>query len=138
MQNTPRNAAFDASQEIRHRSESEGREARSTGIGGNEEISKTDRPQTSPKQPKRKSGNPEAEVGEPKSRKWYLDSFQMKRSNFDNVSDLFTLQNSISTTTGHASNIRKLGSIDEVVILSSGNTDTLYLNLKAKCPFVLP
>jgi hypothetical protein len=56
--NTPRDAAFDASQEVRHRSESEGRETRRTRTDGNEEISKTDNPPTPPKQSKRKSSEP--------------------------------------------------------------------------------
>jgi hypothetical protein len=36
--------------------------------------------------------------------------------NLDYVADLFTLENTIATTSGHASNIQQLGTVDHVVI----------------------
>lgn len=33
------------------------------------------------------------------------DTFQMHRPNLDNMTDFFTLQNAVSTATGHTSNI---------------------------------
>jgi hypothetical protein len=62
----PQNAGFDATQEIRHGSESDGSET-STRADGGEEPSKADNPLTRPEQPKRKYGELEADLREPKS-----------------------------------------------------------------------
>ena len=40
----------------------------------------------------------------------------MHWTNLDNVPDLFTFQNSVSTTSSHLSDIQKLSAIDEVVV----------------------
>jgi hypothetical protein len=68
-QKTPQDAAFDACQEIRYTSESEGREARSTRTDGNEERSMTANPPAPSKQLKRKSSELGADVWEPKSKR---------------------------------------------------------------------
>jgi hypothetical protein len=66
---TPRSAAFDASQEGRHRSESGERGARSTKADGNEAMYKTDNLLAPPKQPKRISGDLNTDARESKSRR---------------------------------------------------------------------
>jgi hypothetical protein len=62
-------AAFDASPEVAQMFESEGRNAISTRADGGGEISKTDNLPTPRKQSKRKSGDFEADMREPKSRR---------------------------------------------------------------------
>lgn len=44
------------------------------------------------------------------------DTLEMHWANLDDVSRLFTLENTISSASGHASNIQEFGSIDEVVV----------------------
>jgi hypothetical protein len=59
-------------------------------------------------------------------------------ANLDDVSNLFTLQNTISSTTGHTSYIQQLGSVNHVVILASSNANTSSLDLEAQAALVLP
>jgi hypothetical protein len=68
-QTTPQNVGFDPTQEIRHGSESDGNDTRSTRANGSEEASKTDNPLTCPEQSKRKRGDLETDMREPKSRR---------------------------------------------------------------------
>ena len=68
-QTTPQNVGFDATQEVRHGSESDGSDTRSTRADGSEEASKTDSPLTRPEPSKRKRGDLETDMGEPKSRR---------------------------------------------------------------------
>lgn len=66
---TPRSAAFDASQEGRHRSELGERGARSTKADGNEAMYKTDNLLAPPKQPKKKYPVTSTQTRESKSRR---------------------------------------------------------------------
>lgn len=44
------------------------------------------------------------------------DTLQMHGANLDHVTNFFALENAISTTTGHASNVQQLGTVDHMVI----------------------
>jgi len=66
------------------------------------------------------------------------DTLQMHRANFDHMSNLFALQNAVSSPSGHTSHVEQLCSIDHVVIFATGNTDTTSLDLKAKTAFIFP
>jgi hypothetical protein len=68
-QTTPQNVGFDATQEVRLGSESGGSDTRSTRADGSEEASKTDNPLTCPEPSKRKRGDLETDMREPKSRR---------------------------------------------------------------------
>ena len=44
------------------------------------------------------------------------DTLKMHRSNLDHMASLLALQDTITTTTSHASYVEKLGTIDHMVI----------------------
>lgn len=44
------------------------------------------------------------------------DTLQVHWSDFDDVSDLFTLQDTVSSTSGHASHIQKLRTVDHMIV----------------------
>ena len=44
------------------------------------------------------------------------DAFEVHWANLDNVSSLLTLQDTIPTATGHASDVQKLGAVDHVIV----------------------
>lgn len=84
-------------------------------------------------------------------------TLEMHRANLDNFASLFAFQDTISSASCHSCNVEKLCSVDHMVIFfklglvkatietrdtkhtfSSGNAETLGLNLKAKASFVFP
>lgn len=94
--------------------------------------------------------------------KYIPDTFQMHWANFHNMAKLFALENSITSTAGHASYIEQLCTIDHVVIcgggkksqskeylqltlssrneltFSSSYTHSLRFHLVAETPFIFP
>lgn len=66
------------------------------------------------------------------------DTFQMHWTNLDDMLLLLALEDTVTSASGHASNIQELGAIDHVVIFSSRNTSTLDVNLEAQSSLVLP
>ena len=50
------------------------------------------------------------------------DAFQVHWTNFDNVSGLFALQDPVTTTTGHTSDVQELGAVYHMIILSKSVT----------------
>lgn len=48
------------------------------------------------------------------------DTLQVHGTNLDNMANLFTLQNSVSSSSRHAGHVQKLGAIDHVVIYEIG------------------
>lgn len=66
------------------------------------------------------------------------DTFEVHGSDFHNVPRFLALQDTISTTTRHASNIEKLGAIDERVVLTSRDAYTVCFNLKAQTALIFP
>lgn len=66
------------------------------------------------------------------------DTLEMHRSDLDHMSSLLTLKNTVATTTRHSSDIEKLGTINEVVVLPSCNADAIRLYLEAQATLVLP
>lgn len=92
--------------------------------------------------------------------KYIPDTFQMHRANFHHMAKLFALENSVTSTTGHASYIEQLCTIDHVVVcgkrksvkrispinlfpqneltFSSSYTHSLRFHLVAETPFIFP
>jgi hypothetical protein len=66
------------------------------------------------------------------------DALQMHRPYLNDMPNLLTLQNTISTATGHTGDIQELCSVDHMVIFTPSDTDTSGLNLKAQAAFVFP
>jgi len=66
------------------------------------------------------------------------DTFQMHWANLDHMLLLLALEDAIPSTSGHASNIEELGTIDHMIILSSSNTGAFDINLEAQSSLVLP
>lgn len=66
------------------------------------------------------------------------NTLEVHRTNLDHMARLLTLQDTIATTTRHASNIEKLRAIDHVVILTSCYTNAICLNLEAQAALILP
>ena len=66
------------------------------------------------------------------------DTFQVHRPNLHDVARLLALQNTITTSTRHASNIEKLRAVDHMVVLASCNANPVRFDLKAKTAFVFP
>jgi hypothetical protein len=80
----------------------------------------------------------------------------MHRANFHDMSNFLALQNAISTTTSHASNIQQFRAVDHVVILrkleknfimeepnrqqtfSSSDADAARLHLETQATLILP
>jgi hypothetical protein len=44
------------------------------------------------------------------------DALQVHRANLYNMANLLALQDTISTTSGHTSDVKKLGAVDHVII----------------------
>lgn len=66
------------------------------------------------------------------------DAFEMHSSNFDDDSLLFILEDTITLSTGHATYVEQLGTVNHVVVMSSGDADTTSVHLEAKGAFVFP
>jgi len=86
------------------------------------------------------------------------DTFQMHWANLDHMLLLLTLENAITSASGHTSNVKELGSINHMVVFSnqqskqipfalrdksrptfsSSNTSTLDINLEAQGSLILP
>lgn len=62
----------------------------------------------------------------------------MHRTDFNNVSSLFALQNAVATTPRHAGDIQQLGTVNHVVVFTSRHADAFGLNLEAQAAFILP
>lgn len=69
---------------------------------------------------------------------WNPNTLQMHWPDLNNVPLLLTFQDAISASSGHSSNVEQLGSVDHVVVLSSGNTNTVCLDLKAQTSLIFP
>jgi len=72
-----------------------------------------------------------AVVGDP-------DAFQVHWADFDYVFEFLALENTVSSSAGHACYVEELGAVDHMVIFTSSNASTLDINLEAECRFVLP
>lgn len=66
------------------------------------------------------------------------DAFQMHRTNLHNVPSFFALENTVTTTPRHASNVQKLCAVNHVVIFASRNTNAFSFDLEAQATLVLP
>jgi hypothetical protein len=66
------------------------------------------------------------------------NTFEMHRSDFHNMLLLLAFQHPVSSTSGHASHIQKLGAIDHMIIFTSGNASSSNINLKTQCSFIFP
>jgi len=59
------------------------------------------------------------------------DTLKMHGPNFHDMSGLFALQNTVSTTTRHSSDVQELCAVNHVVIFTAGDANPLSFNLKA-------
>ena len=66
------------------------------------------------------------------------DAFQMHRTNLHYMSSFLALENTVTTTPRHASNVQQLRAVDHVVVFSPRNTNALGFDLEAQTAFVLP
>ena len=66
------------------------------------------------------------------------NTLQVHRTDFDDMTDLFAFQDTITTTTSHAGDIEQFGAVDHVVVFPAGHTDALGLDLVAKTTLVFP
>jgi hypothetical protein len=66
------------------------------------------------------------------------NSLQVHRANLHNMADLLALEDTVPTTSSHTSHVEQLGTVDHVVVLSAGNTDSLSFYLITQAPFVFP
>lgn len=66
------------------------------------------------------------------------DTFQVHRSNFNDMARLLALQDAIATSTRHSSNIEKLRAVNHVIVLAPCNADSVRFDLKAKAAFIFP
>lgn len=66
------------------------------------------------------------------------DTLEVHWANLDHVASLLALQDAIAATTGHASDVEELRAIDHVIVLTSGDTDAIGLDLEAEAPFIFP
>lgn len=66
------------------------------------------------------------------------DAFQMHRTNLHYMSSLLALENTVTTTPRHASNVQQLRSVDHVVVFSPRDTNTLGFDLKAQAALIFP
>lgn len=69
---------------------------------------------------------------------WNPDTFQVHRTNLDNMAKFLAFQDTVSATSGHACNVQQLRSIDHMVVFASSHTDALCLYLIAQTTFILP
>lgn len=69
---------------------------------------------------------------------WDPDTFQVHRTDFDNVTRLLALQDTITTSTRHASDVQQFGAVDHVVVFTSRNADAICLDLEAEAALVFP
>lgn len=66
------------------------------------------------------------------------NTLQVHGTDFDDMTDLFAFQNTVTTTASHAGDIEQFGAVDHVVVFSAGHTDAFGFNLVAKTALVLP
>lgn len=62
----------------------------------------------------------------------------MHGTDFDDMTDLFAFQNTITTTARHAGDVEQFGAVDHVVVFPAGHTDALGFDLVAKTTLVFP
>lgn len=66
------------------------------------------------------------------------DTLEVHRANLHNVADLLALENTVTASAGHASDVEELGAVDHGIVFPASNTDASRFNLEAQTAFILP
>lgn len=66
------------------------------------------------------------------------NAFQMHGTDLDNMTRLLTLQNTVSSTPGHAGHIQQFRTVNHVVVFSASNADTCRVDLETDAALVFP
>lgn len=65
-------------------------------------------------------------------------TLQMHSTYFDDNAFLFIFQDTITFAARHTTNIQQLGTIYHIVIMATGHTHALHVNLEAQSTFIFP
>lgn len=66
------------------------------------------------------------------------DTLEVHRANLHNVADLLALENTVTASAGHASDVEQLGAVDHGIVFPASNTDASRLDLKAQTALIFP
>lgn len=65
-------------------------------------------------------------------------ALEMHGAGLDHMTQLLSLENTVSSASGHAGHVEELGTVDHVVVLSTRHADASGLDLETQCSLVLP
>lgn len=66
------------------------------------------------------------------------DTLEVHRANLHNMTDLLALENTVTASAGHASDVEELSAVDHGIVFPASNTDASCFNLEAQTAFILP